>query len=124
MPSDLEVKFEEVNIDRRVVRIKVFAKSFLQRHGIPTAAHATFTSTEEAVRYLGSRGVSYPTVLKVDGLAAGKGVLVAEDRPTAEEFARAVLERRIHGNAIVPQRPCPRTNAQRPSVHTSEGSDI
>jgi phosphoribosylamine--glycine ligase len=51
------------------------------------------------VHYLGSREVDYPVVLKVDGLAAGKGVLVAPDRAAAEQFARQVLEDKKHGSA-------------------------
>jgi phosphoribosylamine--glycine ligase len=54
---------------------KAFAKAFMQRHGIPTAAYATFTDAEEAKQYLRERGA--PAVVKADGLAAGKGVVVA-----------------------------------------------
>jgi phosphoribosylamine--glycine ligase len=78
---------------------KAFAKDFLARHDIPTAAYQTFTSAREALAYLKSREVSYPVVLKVDGLAAGKGVLVAADRKAASAFATDVLEGRRHGTA-------------------------
>jgi phosphoribosylamine--glycine ligase len=54
---------------------KAFAKTFMQRHEIPTAAYATFTDAEEAKQYLRERGA--PAVVKADGLAAGKGVVVA-----------------------------------------------
>jgi phosphoribosylamine--glycine ligase len=78
---------------------KVFAKEFMTRHGIPTARHRTVSSYDEARKYLRSREVSYPVVLKVDGLAAGKGVLVAGDRDEADEFARQALERGAYGTA-------------------------
>jgi phosphoribosylamine--glycine ligase len=78
---------------------KAFAKDFLARHDIPTAGYQTFTAASEALRYLKSSDVSYPVVLKVDGLAAGKGVLVATEPREAEEFAVSVLEGKKHGNA-------------------------
>lgn len=78
---------------------KAFAKEFMQRHGIPTAAHRTFASHEqkEAEHYLDS--VTYPVVLKADGLAAGKGVVIAEDKPGALEALRGMMERRSFGAA-------------------------
>lgn len=78
---------------------KAFAKEFLARHKIPTAASQTFTSAPEALTYLQSSDVSYPVVLKVDGLAAGKGVLVAPDSKAAGAFATDVLEGHKHGHA-------------------------
>ncbi len=78
---------------------KAFTKDFLARHDIPTAAYQCFTSSREAVRYLKSREITYPIVLKVDGLAAGKGVLVAPDRKAAIQFATDVLENQAHGKA-------------------------
>ncbi len=54
---------------------KDFAKAFMQRHGIPTAAHTTFTDAPAAHAYVKAQGV--PIVIKADGLAAGKGVVVA-----------------------------------------------
>lgn len=64
---------------------KDFAKAFMQRHGIPTAAYQTFTSAPEAHAYIDAQGA--PIVIKADGLAAGKGVVVAM---TLEEAHRAV----------------------------------
>lgn len=55
---------------------KAFAKAFMQRHGIPTARHATFTDAQEAHAHVERLGA--PIVIKADGLAAGKGVVVAE----------------------------------------------
>lgn len=60
---------------------KTFTKDFLSRHGIPTAAYGSFTELAPALAYL--EQVSLPVVIKADGLAAGKGVIIAEDRETA-----------------------------------------
>ena len=64
---------------------KDFAKQFMQRHGIPTAAHATFSDAARAHAYVEKQGA--PIVIKADGLAAGKGVIVAM---TADEAHNAV----------------------------------
>ena len=64
---------------------KAFSKAFMQRHGIPTARHAVFTEREPALAYLRAQGA--PIVVKADGLAAGKGVVVAQ---TLEQAERAV----------------------------------
>ena len=61
---------------------KAFAKAFLQRHRIPTAAYAVFTELDPALAYVRERGA--PIVIKADGLAAGKGVVVAMTLPEAE----------------------------------------
>ncbi|MCS6811861.1 MAG: phosphoribosylamine--glycine ligase [Tepidimonas sp.] len=69
----------------RLESSKAFAKAFMQRHGIPTAAHATFADAAAAHAYV--ERVGAPIVVKADGLAAGKGVVVAM---TAEEAHRAI----------------------------------
>ncbi|MGB5496174.1 MAG: phosphoribosylamine--glycine ligase, partial [Sedimenticolaceae bacterium] len=61
---------------------KSFTKDFLARHRIPTADYRTFTEVEPALAYLRETGA--PIVVKADGLAAGKGVIVAMDLATAE----------------------------------------
>ena len=69
---------------------KEFAKAFMLKYGIPTARGESFTAEAPALEYIAfefARGVS-GIVVKADGLAAGKGVLVAEDRRSAEEFTR------------------------------------
>ncbi len=68
---------------------KAFAKDFLSRHGIPTAAYGVFTELEPALAYL--RQVGAPVVVKADGLAAGKGVILADDLATAENAVRDML---------------------------------
>ena len=72
----------------RIESSKVFAKEFMARHGIPTAPFEVFDDHEAALRYIQGRAESdYPLVIKADGLAAGKGVVVAT---TALEAAEAV----------------------------------
>jgi len=73
---------------------KAFAKDFMSRHGIATAAYAKFTEVEAAVRFIREHGA--PIVVKADGLAAGKGVIVAQTESTAEA---AVLDM-LAGNAF------------------------
>lgn len=68
---------------------KEFAKELMKRHAIPTAAFETFTSYEAAVEYV--RAGSLPTVLKYDGLAAGKGVVIAETLEEAETALKDML---------------------------------
>jgi phosphoribosylamine--glycine ligase len=68
---------------------KDFAKAFMQRHRIPTAAYETFTDAAAAHRYLDSRGA--PIVIKADGLAAGKGVVVAMDLKAAHDAVDMML---------------------------------
>ncbi len=68
---------------------KAFAKDFLARHAIPTAAYRTFTALDPALDYL--RRVGTPIVVKADGLAAGKGVILAENLTTAEAAVRDML---------------------------------
>lgn len=76
---------------------KAFTKDFLARHGIPTAAYRTFTEVDPALAYL--REVGAPIVVKADGLAAGKGVILAEDLATAERAVRDMLSGGAFGEA-------------------------
>jgi len=68
---------------------KDFAKAFMLRHGIPTAAYATFTQAAEAHAYIEQQGA--PIVIKADGLAAGKGVVVAQDLQEAHAAVDMML---------------------------------
>jgi phosphoribosylamine--glycine ligase len=75
---------------------KVFAKDFMARHGVPTARYRTCASADEALAVLRSGEFRYPVVLKADGLAAGKGVVIATDRAGAEAAVRdAMIDRRF-----------------------------
>ncbi|CAO4136124.1 phosphoribosylamine--glycine ligase [Methylorubrum extorquens] len=77
---------------------KGFTKDLCAEHDIPTAAFARFTDLEPALAYLRARGA--PIVVKADGLAAGKGVTVAETLPEAEAAVRAILDG-TEGGALV-----------------------
>ena len=68
---------------------KSFAKEFLHRHQIPTASYACFTALEPALAHV--RALGAPIVIKADGLAAGKGVILAQDLATAEQALRDML---------------------------------
>ncbi len=76
---------------------KAFTKDFLARHQIPTADYANFTDTDEALAYV--RKVGAPIVVKADGLAAGKGVIVAMELSEAEEAIKDMLSGNAFGNA-------------------------
>ena len=76
---------------------KAFSKAFLQRHGIPTAAHRTFTELSEAEAYVREQGA--PIVVKADGLAAGKGVIVANKEEAALVAVRDMLGGDAFGSA-------------------------
>jgi len=76
---------------------KAFTKEFLARHGIPTAGYAAFDSLEPALEYVREQGA--PIVIKADGLAAGKGVIVAQTVAEAEATVTTMLEQRAFGDA-------------------------
>ena len=76
---------------------KAFSKDFLQRHGIPTAVHATFTDVDAASDYVRNQGA--PIVIKADGLAAGKGVVVATDEAQALAAVNDMLSGNVFGEA-------------------------
>ena len=76
---------------------KAYAKDFLARHGIPTAFYAVHTEVEPALAYL--RGKGAPIVVKADGLAAGKGVIVAMTLAEAEDAVRDMLSGNAFGDA-------------------------
>ncbi len=76
---------------------KAFAKDFMARHAIPTADYQVFTEVEPALAYLRRRGA--PIVVKADGLAAGKGVIVAQTLDEAERAVRDMLAGNAFGKA-------------------------
>jgi phosphoribosylamine--glycine ligase len=78
---------------------KAFAKAFMERHRIPTASFRVCDSAAAAREVLDSGEFGYPVVLKADGLAAGKGVVIAEDRPAADAAVRALMVDRQFGAA-------------------------
>jgi phosphoribosylamine--glycine ligase len=78
---------------------KAFAKGFMHRHGVPTAKYRVCTSAGDALAAIRSGEFGDALVVKADGLAAGKGVVVAEDRPTAEAAVAAAMVDKSFGDA-------------------------
>src|SRR5437660_6801912 len=78
---------------------KVFAKGFMARHGIPTARYRVCTSSADARAVVASGEFGFPVVLKADGLAAGKGVVVAADLAEAGTAIAAAMDDRQFGAA-------------------------
>lgn len=76
---------------------KSFSKAFLQRRGIPTAAYQSFTDLEPAIAYIRQHGA--PIVIKADGLAAGKGVILAQTEAEAIAAAQGMLTQATFGEA-------------------------
>lgn len=75
---------------------KVFSKELMKKYGIPTAGYEVFDKTEDAVAYIKEQN-SYPTVVKADGLALGKGVLICEDFEQAKDAVHSIMEDKIFG---------------------------
>jgi phosphoribosylamine--glycine ligase len=78
---------------------KSFAKAFMDRHRVPTARFRVCDSADDAMTFVGSGEFGFPLVVKADGLAAGKGVVVAEDRAAAEAAVRHAMVERTFGDA-------------------------
>jgi phosphoribosylamine---glycine ligase len=78
---------------------KSFAKNFMARHGLPTASFRVCDSAEDALDVVARGELGFPLVVKADGLAAGKGVVIAADRGAAEEAVRATMVDRCFGDA-------------------------
>jgi len=72
---------------------KAFAKDFMQKYGVKTAKYQSFTDKEKAIKYLDE--MSYPVVIKASGLAAGKGVVIAQNRKEAEDIISAKDHKKI-----------------------------
>jgi phosphoribosylamine--glycine ligase len=83
----------------RLETSKAFAKEFMRRHGVPTARYRTCATADEATAAIRSGELGDALVVKADGLAAGKGVVVADDRGTAEQAVRAAMVERAFGDA-------------------------
>src|SRR5438067_1993653 len=76
---------------------KVFSKEFMRKYNIPTAEAAVCASLDEAKDAIKKN--KYPAVLKVDGLAAGKGVVIVNSKEEADEYLRLVFDEKKFGNA-------------------------
>jgi len=81
----------------RLESSKIFAKDFMRRHGIPTAGSREFTDSAEAHAWC--RAAKYPLVIKADGLALGKGVVIAETPAAAAEAVHRAMELGVFGEA-------------------------
>ena len=77
---------------------KVFSKNLMKKYGIPTAKYEVFTAAEDAIRYIQEQN-TYPTVVKADGLALGKGVIIAQTEQEAIDAVRSIMEDKIFGES-------------------------
>ena len=76
---------------------KVFSKNLMKKYGIPTAEYEVFDNAESALSYLDSAPI--PTVVKADGLALGKGVIIANTRDEAKDAVRSIMEEKKFGES-------------------------
>ncbi len=76
---------------------KVFSKNLMKKYGIPTASYGVFTDISAALRYLDTAPI--PTVIKADGLALGKGVIIAMTRDEAKDAVRSMMEDKVFGES-------------------------
>ena len=76
---------------------KVFSKNLMKKYGIPTAAYEVFDDMEAALSYLETAPI--PTVIKADGLALGKGVIIAQTRDEAKQAVRDMMENHVFGKS-------------------------
>ena len=76
---------------------KVFSKNLMKKYGIPTAAYEVFENAADALAYLDTAAI--PTVIKADGLALGKGVIIAETRDEARAAVREMMENHVFGKS-------------------------
>ena len=81
----------------RIESSKVFAKNLMKKYGIPTADYEVFEDPAAALAYLAN--AKYPIVVKADGLALGKGVLICQDQEEAKAAIRQIMEDRAFGDA-------------------------
>ena len=81
----------------RIEASKVFAKNLMKRYGIPTARYEVFDDSAKALAYL--KTASFPIVIKADGLALGKGVLIPQDLPEAEAAVKSIMEDKAFGDS-------------------------
>ena len=76
---------------------KVFSKNLMKKYGIPTAEYEVFSDMDAALRYLETAPI--PTVIKADGLALGKGVIIAQTRQEAQEAVRSMMADKVFGKS-------------------------
>lgn len=86
--------------DQKAARIeasKVFSKNLMKKYGIPTAEYAVFNDSEKALAYLNH--AKFPMVIKADGLALGKGVLIVQDFEDAKKAVKTIMEDKAFGDS-------------------------
>src|SRR3989337_1953017 len=76
---------------------KIFAKNLMQKYGIPTGGYKVFNDSREAKEYIKEH--SYPLVVKADGLAAGKGVIICKTKEDALDAIKLIMEKKVFGRA-------------------------
>ena len=81
----------------RIEASKVFSKNLMKKYGIPTASYEVFDDPAKALEYL--RGASFPIVIKADGLALGKGVLIPQNFAEAEAAVKTIMEDKAFGDS-------------------------
>lgn len=82
----------------RIEGSKVFSKNLMKKYGIPTASYAVFDDPSEALAYIVSEN-KYPTVIKADGLALGKGVIIAGNEQEASNAVEDIMENKVFGES-------------------------
>jgi phosphoribosylamine---glycine ligase len=97
--SDGRLLFGPTAAAARLESSKAFAKAFMARHGVPTAPFRTCTSLDAARECVRGGELGFPVVVKADGLAAGKGVVIAVDRASAEAAVTTAMGERRFGSA-------------------------
>ncbi len=80
----------------RIESSKVFSKNLMKKYGIPTAAYEVFSKADEAIAYIENTG-KFPVVVKADGLALGKGVIIAENLDEAKDAVKSIMEDKVFG---------------------------
>ncbi len=75
---------------------KVFSKNLMKKYNIPTAGYEVFENAEKAIEYIKEQN-SFPTVIKADGLALGKGVIIAQNFAEAKEAVKSIMEDKVFG---------------------------
>ncbi len=77
---------------------KVFSKNLMKKYNIPTAKYEVFSNAEEAISYIEKEN-SFPTVIKADGLALGKGVIIAQNMEEAKDAVKSMIEDKVFGES-------------------------
>ncbi len=80
----------------RIESSKVFSKNLMKKYGIPTAAYEVFSDAAQAIAYIEKQN-KFPVVVKADGLALGKGVIIAENIADAKDAVKSIMEDKVFG---------------------------